>query len=1175
MYINPYNYNPSKPPQTPIDGRGPARLTGSIAYSTTGNFALSAHLDSMTVGHLAQFFTPDIRDDAMSLLQHLSIDYLDLQYEYASGDGAGGSRFLFEGSLSLDVLSLGLRFEHTGTGWSFEAKLGPSSLVTSDVTIETLLKSLFKDDLPDMPGAVGDIVLTKPGDDEVVGFKACAVPSADKKSKLVVLTATIHIASVSLTYIQWRDTAWPSKTPAKRIIKVAVNEIGPVKAPLVGELKQPFAQLVYLWVVDKATATLGGKGKKLKPGITKGELDALHREPLKHERERLFYKPNKEELADEDVVILPGSHFMVVAKDGMGLQSAVLDYVFGRPKKEKAPKPKGVLGEEADEMEENKDVDKSAFKLSVGPLTFENIGLQWIQKEKRLGVVLDATFLMGPIGLALLGFCLSPKVDLAGLIVSFDKDPLTVAGGFMHTRMEGGDYYAGGLIIAFKPWMIQAVGVYGNAPSKLPPAPPPASQGLVVEIPRNFDSTDDTPKTFTMVFIIFKLEGPLFSVGFADISGLTGGVGVNSNIRLPTASSVLDFPFVKPKGTETTDGPLAALRGLLQPPTPNTEPWFSAREGSFWIAAGLKATAFQMLTVDAVVVVQLDPDVQLGIFGVAVCSVPSLHSPVKFAHAELGIACTLDIKSGVFKLEAQLSPRSFVLHPSCHLTGGMALYAWFGEANDLAGDWVLTIGGFHQAFNKPPQYPRPPRLGISWALGPALRIRGEAYFAITPRVCMGGGRLYAALTIGALSAWFDAFIDLLINYRPFYFSAVGSISVGVRFSMDLWLVTVRISAEIGATLTVAGPPMAGTVHVDFWVFGFDIDFGDKSGMARPDRMELGAFKELALKSASAGGAGLAMDWVGVDVQGEEEEEDRSAAKETTKPFLFNCVQGLVPESEVPNGSPNAAASLWRAGKDKDMWVVRGGGLSFTITLSFAASEGEFKDDRESAVVKKKEIPIADIHKTIYAQPMCLTESITSKVTVTVSQSEDDAVMLRSVAEKRKDDQWSVEPIIKSVPRSVWGKYDPEQDPMLKGNNVRGLLGGATSGAEIGTIPLVMGLTITPPAPYKSKDRIPKFNLVEDIKLTVNGKGYPFPDTITTASDMWAPRAPIKDKDPWDDVKNKWADERNRPEDVVKMWAKRLRFEDGSLSGKRPAALLRRFETMVPALPMVARGTGRV
>ncbi len=81
------------------------------------------------------------------------------------------------------------------------------------------------------------------------------------------------------------------------------------------------------------------------------------------------------------------------------------------------------------------------------------------------------------------------------------------------------------------------------------------------------DNVDDNKKTFTMVFAILKLEGPLFSVGFVDISGLTAGVGVNSAIRLPTAETVLDFPFTKPSGTPgPSEGPLAALSAVLFPP---------------------------------------------------------------------------------------------------------------------------------------------------------------------------------------------------------------------------------------------------------------------------------------------------------------------------------------------------------------------------------------------------------------------------------------------------------------------------------------------------------------------------------------------------------------------------------------------------------------------------------
>ncbi|KAK0722054.1 hypothetical protein B0T26DRAFT_200311 [Lasiosphaeria miniovina] len=375
---------------------------------------------------------------------------------------------------------------------------------------------------------------------------------------------------------------------------------------------------------------------------------------------------------------------------------------------------------------------------------------------------------MGPIGLALIGFGLSVrlgktpkapdpekpdngtkddddddqgddsggipisdlKASLQGMAVSFDSPPVTVAGGFTHSRVDGIECYAGGLIVRFKPWMIQAVGVYAKVPkdpSKMHAfvllqerrrlaltgkAPRLMTPGRVYELAdedSNFihdddddddhdldqdhelaalaDDTDEPPiQTFTMFFVIFRVEGPLFSVGFADISGLTGGVGINTEMRLPTAETVLSFPLIAPSGTGSPgSSPIQSLMALLKPPPAGGDgqaaaPWFSPREDSFWFAAGFKATAFQMLSVDAVAVVQLNPYLQLGLYGVAVCDVPSLHSPVKFAHAELGIACTLDMRAGTFKLDAQLSPRSFILDPSCHLTGGMALYAWFGPA---------------------------------------------------------------------------------------------------------------------------------------------------------------------------------------------------------------------------------------------------------------------------------------------------------------------------------------------------------------------------------------------------------------------------------------------------------------------------------------------------------------
>lgn len=152
---------------------------------------------------------------------------------------------------------------------------------------------------------------------------------------------------------------------------------------------------------------------------------------------------------------------------------------------------------------------------------------------------------------------------------------------------------------------------------------------------------------------------------------------------------------------------------------------------------------------------------------------------------ELGILATIDFGKGIAKLEAQLAPSSYILSPSCHLSGGMALYYWFKDGPQKSSrDWVFTLGGYHPAYNAPAQYPLPPRLQIAWSLGP-LSITGSAYFAITPPTAIAGASLHAILDIGVLHAFLDAWVGSLINYQPFMFTASGGINVGVRYTLDL------------------------------------------------------------------------------------------------------------------------------------------------------------------------------------------------------------------------------------------------------------------------------------------------------------------------------------------------------------------------------------------------------
>ena len=101
------------------------------------------------------------------------------------------------------------------------------------------------------------------------------------------------------------------------------------------------------------------------------------------------------------------------------------------------------------------------------------------------------------------------------------------------------------------------------------------------------------------------------------------------------------------------------------------------------------------------------------------------------------------------------------------MRGGLALCAWWKPdgpnvkpEEDKAGDWVLSIGGYHKSFQVPDHYPRPERLSVEWKCDTFVSIRGEAYFAITPKACMAGGMLSINFRLGNLAAWFVAWLDI-------------------------------------------------------------------------------------------------------------------------------------------------------------------------------------------------------------------------------------------------------------------------------------------------------------------------------------------------------------------------------------------------------------------------------
>ena len=269
------------------------------------------------------------------------------------------------------------------------------------------------------------------------------------------------------------------------------------------------------------------------------------------------------------------------------------------------------------------------------------------------------------------------------------------------------------------------------------------------------------------------------------------------------------------------------------------------------VAAGLTIKALQLLDVQAVLTVELGDDLKIGLIGEAVAALPkgdNVDPDHLFLVIDLEITASLDIGKGTLKIEAQISPASFILSHACHPVGGFALFAWFGTS-EHAGDWVFSVGGFHPAYQRPSHYPNPPRLGISWTYDSHLTITGGAYFAITPQMCMGGAQLSAIFELRSISANFDAHADMLMNYQPFHYDVDIGVTMNVRYELKVFFITSKFSVHVGATVKINGPPMAGTAHIDLSVINFTIAFG--SPPTEPKALTLTEFWNLVKQSSAS------------------------------------------------------------------------------------------------------------------------------------------------------------------------------------------------------------------------------------------------------------------------------------------------------------------------------------
>jgi hypothetical protein len=481
---------------------------------------------------------------------------------------------------------------------------------------------------------------------------------------------------------------------------------------------------------------------------------------------------------------------------------------------------------------------------TIGPLTFRNARFESRDGDggQRVYVLMDASLASGGFALDLIGFNLSFPLSLLqdlkdpinnaaiiagkispgldGLSISYSKPPLTISGGFVKTQADPseelwvGDLYRGHLLVKAATFQITVLGSYGN---------------ILVEGEKK-----------SALFLYGSLIGMLGGPPEFFVTGLALGGGYNTRLALPRIEDVAEFPLVQAvthPDKFAIDG-TKRLMGTVKP-----------SYGDYWLAVGVQFTTYKLVDSFALFSVAFGNRLQFQMLGLTKLSMPAGAPADQCAvNAELAIRAVLDPEAGVFSIEGRLTQNSYVLAKELRLTGGFAFFVWFGNAPQ-AGDFVISLGGYHPDFLPPPHYPLVPRVGIRGQLK-GLCVAGEAYLALTPSCVMAGLKLEAVFKTDIILATFVAYADFLIAWAPFHYDARIGIGICIVFQPLR-----SFKFEVDARLHIWGPPFAGTAYVSIWIISFTVAFGDQSE-AQPAPLTWDQFQKAFLPSPASRGNGF-------------------------------------------------------------------------------------------------------------------------------------------------------------------------------------------------------------------------------------------------------------------------------------------------------------------------------
>lgn len=534
----------------------------------------------------------------------------------------------------------------------------------------------------------------------------------------------------------------------------------------------------------------------------------------------LAKEPNLDNLSAPEINALITDDYPKVGADGLpkgahisldlNMAGLVVPLSVGTGETETLSKTKTALRSSGkDEKDNAKDLAADgtlwySLQQKFGPVTFEKIGIKY--KEGGIYFAINAALNTSGLQMELITMAIGTKLDefdprfsLSGIGMGYQNSSFTIEGTFAAVPTSDYINYTGGAVLETKAFSFDAFGSYCEVGNQ-------TSMFVFAQINRRFGGP------------------PAFFV-----TGLLGGFGYNSHLRIPDMGEVRKLPLIG--GLDNPDeiggphaSPTQALQKLMAPDN-GDEPWVSPKAGNIWLAAGVKFSSFELIESTALMVGEFGRDFSMAILGVSEGKFPKKGNQT-YAYFALDLRAYLHPSAGEISFSSILSSNSFVLDKNCKITGGFAFYLWFGN-NRHAGDFVISMGGYSSYYRAPSWYPKLTRVGLNWRVDSHVTISGGGYFALTPAAVMAGGNIELLFKAGNLRAWVKGNADIVLWWNPFYFVIDIGVSVGASYTFKAFGNTCTAKVELGCNLSLWGPGTGGKVKVSWFIISFTISFGAK------------------------------------------------------------------------------------------------------------------------------------------------------------------------------------------------------------------------------------------------------------------------------------------------------------------------------------------------------------